>query len=117
MDVKKWFEDGTGMRIRELRYLKTPPLPYNVFVNDMRFRGADFLNNIIEHNITFEHYSNSENSEKEESIDRFLIKEKENGKFDNFIKNKEWLQDENMWVTLFELSTILEKVRKEERNA
>ena len=65
MDIKTWFENGTGMKIKELRYLKMPPLPYNIFIDDTVYRGADLKNNIIEHNVVFEHYSETINEDNE----------------------------------------------------
>lgn len=41
MDIKKWFENGTGLSIKENRYLKMPQLPYNIFIDDTYTRGAD----------------------------------------------------------------------------
>lgn len=108
MDVKKWFEDGTGLKIKELRYVKTPPLPYNIYIDDMTCRGADRLNNIIEHNITFEHYHNGIKESKEKIIEDFLNKEEI-----QFDKSREWLDEEEIWVTIYELEPYLEKIRKE----
>lgn len=108
MDIKKWFEDGTKLTIKENRYRKMPPLPYNIFIDDKYFRGADLKNNIIEHNVTIEHYSETIDTEDETTIESFL-----NNEARHFEKNREWLQEEEMWVTLYELDTFLEKVRKE----
>ena len=108
MNVKKWFEDGTGLKIKELRYVKTPPLPYNIYIDDMTYRGADRLNNIIEHNITFEHYHNGIKESKEKIIEDFLNKEEI-----QFDKSREWLDEEEIWVTIYELEPYLEKIRKE----
>lgn len=108
MDIKKWFEDGTKLTIKENRYRKMPKLPYNIFIDDKYFRGADLKNNIIEHDVTIEHYSETINTEDETKIENFLNKESI-----HFEKNREWLQEEEMWVTLYELDTFLEKVRKE----
>ncbi len=108
MDIKKWFEDGTGLKIKELRYLKMPPLPYNIYIDDQNYRGSDQLNNIIEHNVTIEHYSKDLKNSNELEIENFLNKNSI-----HFEKNREWLQDENMFVTLYELETYIEKRRKE----
>lgn len=108
MDVKKWFEDGTGMKIKELRYLKMPSLPYNIFIDDEVYRGADLKNNIIEHNITIEHYSETIDESNEKIIENFLDNEEK-----TYSKSREWLSDEGLFVTLYELNTFLEKVRKE----
>lgn len=109
MDIKSWFETGTGMKIKELRYLKMPLLPYNIFIDDTVYRGADLRNNIIEHNVSIEHYSEVVDKENEEIIEDFLDKEEK-----HFTKTREWLQDESLYVTVYELDTFLEKVKREE---
>lgn len=108
MVVKNWLEQGTGLKWKELRYIKMPPLPYNIFIDDTVYRGADKLNNIIEHNISLEHYSETIDNENEKIIEGFLNKEEL-----HFDKNREWLNDEELYVTVYELETVLEKVRKE----
>lgn len=111
MDVKKWFENGTGLKIKELRYLAPPALPYNLFVDDKITRGADLRNDLVEHNITFEHYSEKLKDIDEQKIDDFLNKEHK-----KYEKNSEWLNEEKMFITTFELEPFLEKVRKENEN-
>ena len=108
MDINTWFKAGTGMEIKELRYLKMPPLPYNIFIDDEVYRGADLKNNIIEHNLVIEHYYETIDESKEEIIENFLNNENK-----HFTKSREWLQEEQLFVTIFELDTFLEKVRKE----
>lgn len=108
MDIKTWFEGGTKMEIKELRYLKMPPLPYNIFIDDTVYRGADLKNNIIEHNVVIEHYSETIDTENEKIIEKFLNSENK-----RFEKNRDWLQEEKLFVTVYELETFLEKVRKE----
>lgn len=108
MDIKTWFENGTQMKIKELRYLKMPPLPYNIFIDDTVYRGADLKNNIIEHNVVIEHYSETIDTKNESIIENFLNSENR-----HFEKNREWLQEEQLFVTVYELDTFLEKVRKE----
>lgn len=108
MDIKKWFEDGTKLTIKENRTRKITTLPFNIFIDDKYYRGADLKNNIIEHNVTIEHYSETIDTEDEKIIENFL-----NSESRHFEKNREWLQDEEMWVTLYELDTFLEKIEKE----
>ncbi len=80
-DIEEWFENGTGLKIRELRYLKTPPLPFNIFMDDIEYKGADLKNNIIKHNCVIEHYS--------EKIDTPEEKQQEH-KIEELIENKNW---------------------------
>ncbi len=104
MNVKSWFENGTGLKIKELRYLKKPSLPYSIYIDDEVHRGADKLNNIIEHNITFEHYNESIEKSNEKIIDDFLKREEI-----HFEKKREWLPEEEFFVTIYELEPILKK--------
>ena len=108
MDIKKWLEDGTKFKWKELRYLKTPALPYYIFIDDTTYRGADKLNNIIEHDITLEMYSETIDATGEETIEMFLDSEEI-----SYEKSREWLQTEEMYVTVYSLENLLEKVRKE----
>ena len=85
-----------------------PPLPYNIYIDDEVYRGADKKNNIIEHNIVIEHYNDKINEANETIIENFL-----NNQEKTFNKSREWLQDEGLFVTVYELDTFLEKVRKE----
>jgi hypothetical protein len=108
MDIESWFKNGTGLDIRELRYLKTPPLPYNIFIDNQIYRGADMRNNIIEHNLTIEHYFEKKENSNEEIINKFLKNEEI-----HYEKDTEWLEEEKMFVTVYQLDTFLEKIRKE----
>lgn len=111
MNVKTWFEDGTKLKIKELRYLKPPALPYFLYENKKVFKGADLLNNIIENNITIERYSdtNNENDLNEiKIVNEFLSKN--HYEFDS---QTEWLDSEKMYGTFWILEPFLEKIRKE----
>lgn len=108
MNVKEWLEKGTNLTWKELRYIKSPPLPYEIFIDELVYRGADELNNIIEHNISLEHYSENIDSTNEKIIEDFLDEEEL-----HFEKNREWLNEEELYVTVYSLETFLEKVRKE----
>ena len=111
MDIEKWFEEGTGMKIKELRYLSPPQLPYNIFIDETVCRGSDLMNNIIEHNLTIEHYSKDIDLKMDSKIESFF--NAENKKYE---KEREWLNTEKMYVTVYHLDTFLEKVRKENKN-
>ena len=107
MDVKKWFENETGFKIKELRYLKPPKLPYFLFENQKKYRGADLLNNIVENNITIERYSetNSEEDLKDiQKVNNFLKKH-----YYDYEIQTEWLNDEKIYATFWVLDPIVEK--------
>lgn len=110
MDVKTWFENGTGLKIKELRYLKPPTIPYFLFTNEIGIRGADLLNNIIENNIVIERYSetNDEDDFKEiQKVNKLL-----NSEFYTYKSDNEYLEKEKLYATYWVLEPILEKIRK-----
>ena len=109
MYIKNYLDTGTGLKWKELRYLKTPSLPYFIFIDDVYIRGADILNNIIEHNLTLEYYADKKESSIEKAIEDFL-----NSEDHTYTKNTEWLTEEKMYVTIYELDTFLEKVKRGE---
>ena len=109
MDINKMLNDGTGLEWKELRYLKTPPFPYFIYIDDTYIRGADKYNNIKEHNLTLEYYNDKEDSSYEKEIESFL-----NSEDYNYEKQKEWLSEEKMWMTIYEIDTFIEKVKREE---
>lgn len=100
-------EHGTGLTWKELRYLKTPPFPYFIFIDDKYIRGADLYNNIIEHNLTLEYYNEVIDSSYENKIETFL-----NSEDFQYTKNREWLSEEKMYMTIYEIDTFLEKIAK-----
>ena len=111
MDVKSWFENGTGFKIKELRYLKPPKLPYFLYINKKNFRGADLLNNILENNITIERYSETNNDSDLKEIEK--IKKFLERNYYTYETETEWLDAENMYGTFCILDPIVEKIRKE----
>lgn len=111
MDIKKWFEEGTKLKIKELRYLKPPKAPYFLFQNQISKRGADIYNNIIENNIIIERYSETnDNSDFEEieKVDNLL-----NQEYYTYERNTEWLENEKLYGTYWTLDPVIEKIRKE----
>ena len=38
MNIETWFKEGTGLKIKELRYLKPPQLPYFLYENRKNYR-------------------------------------------------------------------------------
>lgn len=109
MDVKEMLEKGTGLTWKELRYLKTPLFPYFIFIDDTYIRGADKYNNIKEHNLTLEYYNDVIDETYDKKIENFL-----NSEDYQYNKNREWLSEEKLYVTIYELDTFLEKIVKGE---
>jgi len=108
MNVEEFLNNGTGLKWKELRYIQAP-YPWFIYIDEKYFRGADKLNNIIEHNLTLEYYDETINNSYEAKIESFLDKE---GFF--YEKNREWLDNEKLWITIYSLDTFIEKLRKED---
>jgi hypothetical protein len=114
MNVEEWFKKGTGFKIKKLRYLKPPKVPYFLYTNKEEYRGADLVINIVENNITIERYSNTNSESDLEDINKvndFL--DKNNYEYDT---QTEWLNSEDLYGTFWILSPIVEKIRKEVKN-
>ena len=107
MDIKKMLDNGTGLFWKEIRYLKAPSLPWFIFIDNTSTRGADALNNIVEHDLTLEYYYEKEDLQTEKTIEDFL-----NSEDYQYDKNTDWLEDEQLFVTVYEINTFLEKIRK-----
>lgn len=107
MDIKEMLDNGTGLFWKEIRYLKAPSLPWFIFIDNTSTRGADALNNIVEHDLTLEYYYEKEDLQTEKAIEDFL-----NSEDYQYEKNTDWLEDEQLFVTVYEINTFLEKIRK-----
>ena len=106
MNIEKWFLNGTGLKIKYLRYLKMPPFPYLLYTDDKNIQQAG-LYNLVEHNLIIEFYSEKIDEINEEKIEMFLKSEDMNYK-----KIRDWLQEEEIFVTTYEIEPFLEKVLK-----
>jgi len=112
MNIEKWFKEGTNFKIKELRYLKPPKLPYFLYTNKKKYRGADLINNIIENNITIERYSTSNNEEDLKDIE--IVNNFFSKSYYKYEMQTEWLNSEGLYGTFWILDPIVEKIRKEE---
>lgn len=114
MNIEKWFKDGTGFDIKELRYLKPPKLPYFLYENEKEYRGADLIINIVENNITIERYSNTNN--ENDLLDIKKVSDFLDKNLYEYEEQTDWLDDEGLYGTFWTLDTILEKIRKDDKN-
>ena len=112
MQIEEEFEKETGFKIKELRYLKPPKLPYYLYTNRKVFKGADLINNLIENNFTIERYSESNNENDLKDIDK--VDEFLNKNHYGFDRQTDWINTESLYGTVWVLEPILEKNRKEE---
>lgn len=109
MDIKKMLDEGTILKWKELRYLQAPNLPYFIYIDNVYNRGADLKHNIVEHNLTLEYYSETIDNQIDSLIESFL----NNSNF-QYTKDREWLSEEKVYMTIYELDTFLEKITEGE---
>lgn len=110
MDIKKILS-STGIKMKEVRFLKPPSLPYIVFFDNQNIRCSDnkFIHNgilIKDHEVTIELYISTleedlEHIEKVESaINTFLV---------DYTKEIEWIEEKEHFKITYEF----EKTTKE----
>lgn len=98
-----------GIRYKECQFRKAPPLPYAVWHDSYAAGGADALNNIINHDITIELYSDTPRTDIEAAIEN-----KMNEMSIKFTKQERyWIESEQLYQTIYEFS-FLEKKYEEE---
>lgn len=93
-NVKEWLE-SIGMKVAEDCFLKPPPLPYIVFTEETKVRGADTKNCIVDRSISIELYSDRINHEAEQKIEELL-----NEKSIEYKKNRTWIDSEKFFQTV-----------------
>lgn len=110
MDIKKTLS-ATGIKTKEVRFLKPPPLPYIVFNDIQHIKSSDtnFIHNgtlVKEHSVTIELCvksleDDSDNIKKvEEAINTFLA---------DYTKSIEWVEEKEHFKITYEF----EKITKE----
>lgn len=101
LGIKVWLE-GSGEPVADTCFPpgEAPGLPYVVFLDHVQRAGADLRNNLRRHSLTVERYSETEedNSALESLFDAQAIK---------FTKDKQWLSDEECYLTIYDLQTDL----------
>lgn len=100
LDVKSWLE-STEYKVKESRFLKPPPLPYIIFLDARKYRGADRKNLIVERDITIELYSEVVDETAEHKINclvNTLGVEYEYGRI--------WIESEKMFQTVYDFHLI-----------
>ncbi len=94
---------GTGLPVREQRFLGVMPLPAIVYTDDLEIGGADLKNNLVTHTIGIELYAETIDLENETKIETIL---------DNlpisFARHRDWIESEKFFSTNYEF-TITER--------
>lgn len=113
MNFKDKIEKETGFKIKKNRYLKPPALPYYLYQNKITKRGSDTTLLIQENKILIERYSESNNSEDLKDIEKINKFLKDNDY--DYDEVTEWLDEEGLYGTFWDLDPILEKIREERK--
>lgn len=107
MDIKEWIET-TGIKAKEIRFLKTPGYPYIIFYDEQLVRGSDNMNVILtEHTTSIELYTKTIEDESFEKIENLIISDLHVG----FRRRREWIDEESHFLTTYNFE-FLEKVRR-----
>lgn len=101
-DIKTWLET-TGLKVAEESFKVPPKLPYIIFKDEDKIRGADDLNCIANRSINLELYSNTIDSSVETRIENLL-----NEKAIEFKKSRAWVDSEQFFQTVYDFD-LLEK--------
>jgi len=105
MDIKEWFEEGTGLSIERVKYRGTPSYPYQIYTDKMEYYGSDFKSKLVRHSIVIERFSPIIDNYDEEIIEEFLTNENL-----SFIKYWQWLDKEECIKTTYEIEQITQKI-------
>ncbi|WP_066679319.1 hypothetical protein [Clostridium septicum] len=98
LDVKELLKK-TGLKVEETSFLKAPPLPYIIFLEDIEELGADIKNNIVERDITVEFYSSRIDKERENVIEDLLRE-----KLIKFRKDRVYIDSQKFFETIYTFS-------------
>lgn len=101
MNIKAWLEQ-TGLKAYPVALMKAEKLPYLAFYDRLTMRGADLKNNIAEHDLTVEHYSERENDSSKAALEALLSQAQH-----SFQKSETFLSANAIFCTIYNL-TILE---------
>jgi hypothetical protein len=101
LDIKAWLE-AAGEPAADTCFPPgdAPPLPYVVYLDHIERDGADAQNLIWRHSLAVERYSDTpdDNTALEALFDAGAIE---------YIKDKQWLDDEECYLTTYDLQTDL----------
>ena len=102
MDIKAWLEQA-GEPVAEVAFRpgKAPKsYPYITFLDHVERSGGDMLNLEKRHSLTVERYSDTadDNMTLEELFDAKAVKH---------TKEKQWLSDDQCYMTTYDFETIL----------
>lgn len=100
LDIESWLET-TGLKAKEKRFIKPPPLPYIIFTDSPDISGADEKNCIADRSISIELYSL-----KVDHISEELIKNLLNEKAIGYKRDRIWLDSEMMFETIYDFNLV-----------
>ncbi|MGX4598963.1 hypothetical protein [Faecalimicrobium sp. JNUCC 81] len=108
MDIKELI-DTTGIKSKEIRFLKPPGYPYIIFNDEQSVRGSDNKKSIvIDHVTSIELYTKEINQDDSSvKIENLILDELET----NYKRTREWIEEESHYLTIYDLE-FTEKKRR-----
>lgn len=100
LDIKQWLQN-TGMKVAENYFKKPPSLPYVIFKENTKIRGADNKNNLSNRDITIELYSEIINHKAEKNIENLLDE-----RSIEYSRNRTWIESESFFQTVYDFNFI-----------
>lgn len=93
----------TGYKVAKTAFKRPPPLPYLVFLDSSDRNGADMKNLKVEHSLTVEYYSETDEycAELESLLDSVPLK---------FKQDQQWIESEKCYMTTYDFNIIEREV-------
>lgn len=100
LDIETWLET-TELKVSEEQFIKPPPLPYIIFMENTDVSGADNKNCIASRDLSVELYSSKVDHASEKLIEDLL-----NTKAIGYVKDRTWLDTEMMFQTVYDFNFV-----------
>lgn len=105
LDIKTWLK-GSGLPVADTCFVDEQALPFLVFIDKQDNGGSDDENCIVRHSISVEFYSSAIDNVNESKIETLF-----NSAAVGFLKERSWVQQDEMFMTVYDLDEIVEKAR------
>ena len=103
MNVKAWLEQ-TGLKAHETAQIKPEKLDYLIFYDRVTMRGADLVNNLVDHDLVVEHYAERQDAKSKATLENLF-----NEKQFSFQKSETFLSGNAIFCTIYSVN-FLEKM-------
>ena len=95
-NIKEWLE-STGTKTADTAFKKAVSTPFQVFLDKQGVSGHDFGNEIVEHELAVEYYSDTVDEAGEKKLEELFDKEGM-----EYTKEREYISEERMYMTVYQ---------------